>query len=50
MYKVYDYYEGRQLLGTFDNWHDARACKKQWIEDTDGECDVEIEYIPTEDE
>ena len=45
MYKVYDWYEGRELLGTFDSWYEARQFKKERIEDTDGECDIEIVYV-----
>ena len=44
MYWLVDYYEGRQVVGKFDGWLEAKAAKKQYIEDTDGECDLEIEY------
>lgn len=44
MYYLYDYYEGRELIGKFDNWHDMNEFKKQYIKDTDGECDLDVEY------
>jgi hypothetical protein len=50
MYFLYDYYEGQDLIGTFDNWHDAMAAKREYIKDTDGECDVDIVYIEVPEE
>ena len=43
MYKLYDYYEGKQLIAESDNWCDICKAKKEYIKDTDGECDLEIE-------
>ena len=50
MYKVYDWYEGCQLVGEFDSWHDMMIFKKEYIKDTDGECDLDVEYIPSDEE
>lgn len=44
MYYLYDYYEGKDLIGKFDNWHDMNKAKREYIKDTDGECDLEVEY------
>ena len=43
IYKLYDYYEGKDLIGEYDNWHDLQKAKKEYIADTDGECDLEVE-------
>ena len=43
IYKLYDYYEGKQLIGVYDNWHDLQKAKREWIADTDGECDLAVE-------
>ena len=43
IYKLYDYYEGKQKIGEYDNWHDLQKAKKEYIEDTDGECDLAVE-------
>ena len=43
IYKLYDYYEGKQKIGEYDNWHDLQKAKKEWIADTDGECDLAVE-------
>jgi hypothetical protein len=43
IYKLYDYYEGKQLVGEYDNWHDLQKAKKEYIADTDGECDLDVE-------
>ena len=43
MYKLYDYYEGKTLVAESDNWADIKKVKKEYIENTDGECDLEIE-------
>ena len=43
IYKLYDYYEGKQKIGEYDNWHDLQKAKKEWIADTDGECDLVVE-------
>ena len=43
IYKLYDYYEGKELIGEYDNWHDLKEAKKEYIEDTDGECDLGVE-------
>ena len=50
MYKVYDWYEGCQLVGEFEDWHKMMKFKKEYIRDTDGECDLDVEYIPTGNE
>ena len=50
IYKLYDYYEGKQKIGEYDNWHDLKEAKKEYIADTDGECDLVVEYIPSSDE
>ena len=42
-YKLYDYYEGKQLVGEYYSWHDLQTAKKKYIEDTDGECDLVTE-------
>lgn len=43
IYKLYDYYEGKQKIGEYDNWHDLQKAKKEYILDTDGECDLAVE-------
>ena len=43
MYRLYDYYEGKTLIAESDNWADIKKAKREYIEDTDGECDLEIE-------
>ena len=43
IYKLYDYYEGKQKIGEYDNWHDLQKAKKEYIADTDGECDLAVE-------
>lgn len=50
MYYLYDYYEGKELIGKFDNWHDMNKAKRQWIEDTDGECSLEVVFREEEEE
>lgn len=48
IYKLYDYYEGKQLVGEYDNWHDLCDAKKQYRIDTDGECDLDVEFYDLE--
>ena len=43
IYKLYDYYEGKQLIGEYDDWHELKKAKKEYILDTDGECDLAVE-------
>ena len=43
IYRLYDYYEGKDLIGEYDNWHDLQKAKKEYIADTDGECDLAVE-------
>lgn len=44
MYKLYDYYEGgKDLVATAETWQEIKRIKKEYITDTDGECDLEIE-------
>ena len=43
IYKLYDYYEGKQKIGEYDNWHALQKAKKEYILDTDGECDLAVE-------
>ena len=43
IYKLYDYYEGKQLVGEYDDWFELKKARKQYIEDTDGECDLDVE-------
>ena len=50
MYYLYDYYEGKDLVGKFDDWYDMKKAKREYIEDTDGECDLEVEYKEEETE
>lgn len=50
MYKVYDYYEGKMLIGESESWLEAKQIAKQFKEDTDGECDIEIVFIPKKGE
>lgn len=46
MYYVYDYYEGgKQLVGEFDDWLKMSKFMKQYRIDTDGECDLDVEFI-----
>lgn len=41
MYKIYDYYEGRQLVAECEDFESMKKAKKEYIADTDGECDLE---------
>ena len=50
IYKLYDYYEGKDLIGEYDNWHDLQKAKKEYITDTDGECDLGVEEYDYEQE
>ena len=51
MYKVYDYYEGgKQLVGEFKSYHAMREFKAEYYKDTDGECDLVVEYEEGEEE
>lgn len=43
IYKLYDYYEGKELIGEYDNVYDLHKAKLWWIEETDGECDLVVE-------
>ena len=45
MYKIYDYYEGRQLVAECEDFESMKKAKKEYIADTDGECDLEVEFI-----
>ena len=49
MYKIYDYYEGKMLVGEYDGWHEMKEAKKEYIADTDGECDLEVVFIDEEE-
>lgn len=42
MYKLYDYYEGKTLIAVSDSWTEIKKAKREYIRDTDGECDLEI--------
>jgi hypothetical protein len=44
MYYVYDYYEGKQLVGKFDSWLEMKEFMKEYRLDTDGECELEVEF------
>jgi hypothetical protein len=47
MYKIYDYYEGgKTLVAECEDFFQMKKEKKQYILDTDGECDLDVEYIP----
>lgn len=48
MYKIYDYYEGKMLVGEYDGWHEMKEAKKEYIADTDGECDLDVESYDNE--
>ena len=50
MYILYDYYEGKDKIGEYENWHDLQKAKKEYIKDTDGECDLDVEYRPEKGE
>ena len=43
IYKLYDYYEGKQLVGEYDDWFELKKARKEYIADTDGECDLDVE-------
>lgn len=49
MYYVYDYYEGRQLVGKFEDWIEMSNFLKEYRKDTDGECDLDVEFIDNEE-
>lgn len=46
MYYLYDYYEGKQFIDKSEDWFEIQKLKKQYLSDTDGECDLDIIYIP----
>lgn len=48
MYKIYDYYEGRQLVAVCEDFHSMQKAKREYILDTDGECDLEVVFIDEE--
>lgn len=50
MYNLYDHYEGKYKVGEYDNFHDLQKALKEHIADTDGECDLEVEYRPEKGE
>ena len=37
-YKVYDIYEGKEVVGYADTLEDCRKLAKEWSRETDGEC------------
>ena len=39
---VVDYYEGYEIIGTTNDLAEAKKMMNERIDDTDGECDVEI--------
>ncbi len=39
-YYLWDYYEDYGLIGNYDTEEEARLAAEDWLEDTDGECDV----------
>lgn len=43
IYRLYDYYEGKELIGEYDNVYDLHKAKLWWIDETDGECDLVVE-------
>ena len=45
MYKIYDYYEGRELVAECEDFESMKRAKKEYIADTDGECDLEVVFI-----
>lgn len=45
MYKIYDYYEGKQLVAECEDFYSMKKAKKEYIEATDGECDLEVVFI-----
>lgn len=46
-FRTVDYYEGFECLGYFNTYIEAYDCLKERIEDTDGECVVEVQtYSP----
>lgn len=49
MYKIYDYYEGKQLVAVCKDFLSMKKAKEEYIADTDGECDIEVEYIEEEE-
>lgn len=50
MYQIYDYYEGcRWLVAECEDFESMKKTKKQYIEDTDGECDLEVVYVDDEE-
>ena len=48
MYKLYDYYEGEDLIAVSDDYHEILKERNNYLEETDCECDLEIVYIPKE--
>ena len=49
MYKIYDYYEGKQLLAECEDLEEMKKAKKEYIADTDCKCDLEVVFIDDEE-
>lgn len=41
-YELSDWYEGELIIGTYDTMAEAEKSARQFIADTDGECDLAI--------
>lgn len=42
-YRLYDYAEDYGVVGYYDTLKEARKAKAEWENDTDGDCDVDIQ-------
>lgn len=49
MFEVIDLYEGYLLVGIYDTIYEAREAANEFRQDTDGECNIIINYMVDDD-
>lgn len=47
-YKVYDLYEGKDVVGYADTLNEVKRLAREWFRDTDGECCIVYAELNTE--
>lgn len=45
LFRLFDFYEGQELIGLYETKKDLNQAKKERIEETDGECDLQAQAI-----
>ncbi len=43
-YRLVDNYEGYGFIGEYDTIEELKKAASQWEEDTDGECELELQF------